>query len=182
MPYIQGMPDNSVAIANEFLRKPGALGRLTQMQLQKLAYIAHGWSLAINGEPLVHDHVEAWDYGPVFPKLYQHAKFFGKRPVSREITPSDEDGISFFLSTERKKDAEPYKAALSASEADIIDRVWRRFGSLSGFQLSQLTHTPDTPWYKTYFTKGKSAIIDNETIRAHYEHLATLGLVEQDNT
>tara|TARA_R110002074_G_scaffold384791_2_gene565654 strand:- start:555 stop:1199 length:645 start_codon:yes stop_codon:yes gene_type:complete len=176
--YIDDMAHKSAEIANEFLRKPGALGRLTQMQLQKLAYISHGWNLAINGEALVLDPVEAWDYGPVFPELYQHAKFFGRNPITREITPSDNDAVAFFLSPEIRKDKKPYQAKLSASEKDIIDRVWNRFGNFSAFQLSELTHKPDTPWYQTYFTRGKSAVINSKVIRSHYENLARLGLNE----
>lgn len=66
------------AIANEFLRKSGVL---TQMQLQKLAYMTHGWNLAVNGEPLVDREPEAWDRGPVFPDLREHIKAAGSRPI-----------------------------------------------------------------------------------------------------
>jgi len=177
--YIDPMAYKSAAIANEFLKKAGAMGRLTQMQLQKLVYISHGWNLAINGEPLVQEPVEAWDYGPVFPDLYQHAKFFGSRPIDREITPDDENGIAFFIS-EKSQRAAPYRANLSASESDIIERVWKRFGEFSAFRLSQLTHKPGTPWYQTYFTKGKSADIDNKIIRDHYEKLASLEPVQEN--
>ncbi len=47
----------STEIANEFLKMNGAMGRLTQMHLQKLVYIAHGWKLALVGEPLADDAI-----------------------------------------------------------------------------------------------------------------------------
>src|ERR1700755_230202 len=91
------MPYLSMAVANEFLKRPSALGVLTQMQLQKLTYIAHGWNLALNGARLVADDLKAWDYGQVFPWLYDHAKYFGKEPINRLIAQNDDDRVSFFI-------------------------------------------------------------------------------------
>lgn len=54
------MPAASPAIANQFI--PLALhdGRpLTNMHLQKLVFIAHGWNLAIRNLPLTEDDPEA---------------------------------------------------------------------------------------------------------------------------
>ncbi|HQS97664.1 MAG TPA: DUF4065 domain-containing protein, partial [Novosphingobium sp.] len=74
--------DRSVAIANEFLRKAGAVG-LTQMQLQKLVYFSHGWALGLTEQPLTTDGPEAWAYGPVYPDLYDHTKFFGRGSITK---------------------------------------------------------------------------------------------------
>lgn len=49
------------AIANEFLRRYPESYYVSQVVLQKLVYIAHGWSLAITGQPLVRQSAEAWD-------------------------------------------------------------------------------------------------------------------------
>jgi uncharacterized phage-associated protein len=164
------MPNAATAIANEFLRKPQAAGRLTQMQLLKLAYIAHGWNLAVNGAPLLAEQVRAWDYGPVVPDLYDHVKFYGTGPVMRPITPSDNEVYRFFKGV--RPSEEPYQAELSSSERDVIDRVWNRYGQYSGFKLSDLTHKPGTPWFQTYFGEGKNSVIPNDRIRAHYVELA----------
>ena len=162
-----------MAIANEFLKKPGALGQLTQMQLLKLAYIAHGWNLAVNGQPLITEQVRAWDYGPVVPDLYDHVKYYGTGPVTKVITTSDSEAYRFF--GDKNASGTPYEANVSAAEADVIDRVWQRYGHYSGFKLSDLTHKPGTPWFQTYFSEGRSAVISNDLIRQHYLELARAG-------
>lgn len=162
--------DRSVAIANEFLKKPGGRN-ITQMQLQKLVYFAHGWNLALSHEPLTSDVPEAWAYGPVYADLYDHTKFFGKSPIGRLITPDDDEAGRFFT---RSKPSRPaYQARLSEREEAIIAHVWQRYGKLGGAQLSKLTHQPQTPWARTYKGgKGKNEPIDNRLIQEHYEQLA----------
>lgn len=160
-----------MAIANEFLERARESGGLTQMQLQKLAYIAHGWNLAVNECPLISDEVRAWDFGPVFPMLYEHAKYFGSKPIDRLITPKDDNKFAFFLDEGPDKSS-PYSAELSDAEKDVIDRVWRRYGRFSAFKLSDLTHKAGTPWYDAYFNNGKNAIISEDAIKNHYLELA----------
>ncbi len=54
---------------------------LTNMKLQKLLYYAQGCHLAVFGEPLFDDAIEAWTYGPVVPKVYQTYKVCGRQPI-----------------------------------------------------------------------------------------------------
>lgn len=167
--YIVHM-DRSVAIANEFLRRAGSNG-LTQMQLQKLVCFAHGWNLALSDEPLTSDLPQAWNYGPVYVDLYDHTKFFGRSNINREITPDDDEAIRFFSNAKSGRPA--YRANLNARESEIIERVWKRYGSLSGARLSALTHQADTPWSKVYASGlGKNSTIPNELVKAHYVALA----------
>lgn len=63
------------AVANEFLELAGEI--MPQIKLQKLVYIAHGWNLAIQNEPLVTGEFEAWDGGPVSRRLWNHIRDFG---------------------------------------------------------------------------------------------------------
>ena len=55
------------------------------MKLQKLAYFAHGWNLAIRNTPLINESVEAWKFGPVIPSLYHDVKGYGMEPITAKI-------------------------------------------------------------------------------------------------
>lgn len=158
---------SSMAIANEFMKLQGQETGLTQMQLQKLAYIAHGWNLAINGEPLIAEDVQAWDNGPVFRDLWQHVTKFGSAFITKLISPSDWPNPFG-----GKMSSDPYQAQLNDSERLVIEHVWKRYGRYGAFQLSRMTHQPGTPWFKAYFGKGKNSVIDPDDIRRHYTELA----------
>lgn len=139
------------------------------MALQKLTYFAHGWNWAVNQTPLVSDKPQAWSFGPVYRELYDHTKFFGKRPIDRPINPSDNE-VARFFGPDRKSE-EPYSAALTDRERQVIHAVWKRYGSLDAIKLSELTHQPGTPWFES-FKKGRNSIIEDDKIQSHYEGLA----------
>ena len=164
------MADWSPAIANEFIRRARAEGRtLTQMQLQKLVYIAHGWNLAVNGRPLTYDAPEAWDYGPVYRELHRALRPYGRDGVTSDIRNSDYVVGSF--------DEDPGAftiAKLDADETAVIDRVYQDYGKFHAFQLSALTHRPGTPWTKFYNDgQGRSEEIHADLIRTYFVDLAT---------
>jgi len=79
------MGHTAKAVANYVLDLSEREGvEITPLKLQKMVYIAHGWHLAIRGQPLVTDeYAEAWDHGPVFPSLYYEIREFGKKPITR---------------------------------------------------------------------------------------------------
>ena len=156
------MPDHSArAIANEFLRRRASSAWPQQMLIQKLAYIAHGWNLAINGEPLIEEAAEAWDNGPVYRSVWDHIRDFGYGGPNCELTTPQTGRV---ISEE-----------LSASERSIIDAVWRKYAPRGASRLSQMTHKPDTPWAKAYFGHGRNSPLDNNEIREHYLKLAVAG-------
>lgn len=177
------MPHPSTAIANAFLTLPEvrSSGGLTQMQLQKLVYMAHGWNMVINGEPLVSDNPEAWTHGPVFRDLYEHTRSAGTKPITEQISPDDHPIISEFTNLDGSE-TKPYHAELSDREAAVIRNVWRKYGRLNGVALSRLTHKPNAPWFKAYTLKGKNAPITPDIIRPHYEELLSLGRAKRATT
>lgn len=47
---------------------------LTPLKLQKILYFAQGWSFVWDNKPLFAETFEAWQYGPVNPKIYNYFK------------------------------------------------------------------------------------------------------------
>jgi uncharacterized phage-associated protein len=125
---------------------------LTPLQLMKLVYIAHGWSLAIRGVDLFPDTIEAWKYGPVIPTLYQATKSYGRSPI-----PLDRVGD------------EPVN--LDAATVAFLKDVFNKYGNMSGYSLSQLTHKPGTPWAQVYEDGVFNIDIPDDIIEAHYKSL-----------
>lgn len=74
---------------------------LTHLQMQKMIYMAHMYYMGKTNEPLLDDHFQAWDYGPVCPPLYQHLKEHGADRVpekalsSSPSIPDDHPGIKY---------------------------------------------------------------------------------------
>lgn len=149
------MPAWSPEIANEFIKLARADSReLDQMQLQKLVYVAHGWCLALDGEPLTGDRPEAWEFGPVYRRLADALVQYGCDPVTREILQSEA-----FPQLGAACHDRPAQGDLTRSETETITHVYQNYGTLHSSQLSSLTRRGDTPW-KTVFENGVGAFRD----------------------
>lgn len=127
--------------------------QLTPLQLMKLVYITHGFSLALRNKPLFHNRIEAWRHGPVMPDLYQATKNFGRNQIPLSKV-GNEDDIS-----------------LDEQEVGLVTSVFDKYSHLDGIALSYLTHQSGTPWDETYQPGWNSAVIPNELIKSHYEDL-----------
>lgn len=146
------------AIANEFLKLNG--GSMNQMKLQKLVYMAHGWNLAINGEPLVADRFEAWDGGPVMRSIWNQIRDFGFNAAGGLLGQANK---------------QPFSATLTPEESGVIQHVWKKYGPYSGLELSKMTHQPGTPWTNTYFGEGRNRPLSNADIKQHFTEMAFAG-------
>jgi uncharacterized phage-associated protein len=160
------VPAWSPEIANEFIRLAANDGRaLDQIQLQKLVYIAHGWCLAVSGQPLTGDRPEAWEFGPVYPRLADALAAFGLDPVTRELTDGE-----LFSDSSRVVSS---RSELDALELDVITRIYHDYGDFTGSQLSTLTRRGSAPWREVYAQgAGRLRDIPHELIRTHFVKLA----------
>lgn len=138
------------SVANAFLDLARSSGKfLTDMQLQKLVYIAHGYSLAKLRQPLFHNNIHAFKWGPVIPNLYKTLQQYGAGEVSDYISTNEPP------------------IAKDSSEMEIIKEVWQDYGELSGLELSALTHRTGTPWSETW-RKNPFGVISDELIAEYY--------------
>lgn len=152
------------SVANEFLALAKQEGEgITHMKLQKLVYIAHGFSLALLNRPLISDEVQAWQYGPVIPTLYQELKIFGKSEIIDPVANGKADeNRNLILET-------PFINPNDEESHLLIEAVWNRYRKYSGANLSDLTHRPKTPWEKVYSLGKKNVKIPDDIIKSHYE-------------
>ncbi|MBC6403447.1 MAG: DUF4065 domain-containing protein [Hyphomonadaceae bacterium] len=158
------------AIANAFLGMAGGAGRLTQIHIQKLVYIAHGWMLGLSGEPLVNCEPEAWDRGPVFTGLREYIKMAGSSPIKRQIRENDRDPRAFLG---YRNPGRVISAHLGDYEEKVMDRVWAKYGRMNAFRLTHLTHLPETPWSKVYNNGwGRNELIPDDVTKEYYKKLA----------
>lgn len=161
------MPYSAKAIANLLLdvaREHG--GQVDQMKLQKLVYISHGWNLAINGQPLINDDIQAWQYGPVIPNLYHEFKNCGRNSITDYATELEvvTDNLSFSFKPPKVDEGD-------IKTIELVRKIWEVYGGFTGPQLSNLTHMPDTPWDKIYRSTPKGSI-PNHLIQEHFVGLS----------
>jgi len=162
---------SATAVANDFLKIARAEGEtLTSMKLQKLVYYAHGWSLALANEPLISNRIEAWDYGPVIPDLYQAFKKYGTEAITELAHKVTVRGGKLSLTTPTLEDS-PESAERTGAQ-QIIKRVWELYGGFTAAKLSNATHAPGTPWAQVYRPGQRSILIPNPIIKAYFEGLA----------
>ncbi|NBB81068.1 MAG: DUF4065 domain-containing protein [Verrucomicrobia bacterium] len=147
------MTYSAEAVANRFLELADSADHsLSNLKLQKLVYISQGLALGMTGSSLIHNHVHAWQYGPVFPKLYKKLRRYGSGKVCEKIESDD--------------------VVQPGTEADqIIKIVWEVYGDRSGSFLSTLTHEEDSPWSSAIEKEGVNAIIPLSDIESHYSEL-----------
>ena len=154
---------NPIAIANHFIDL--SQNGLTLMQLLKLSYIAHGFNLAFLDKPLADEYAEAWKFGPVFPSIYHEFKYEKPGPIKDKAKWADmQRNILQYVSSN-----------FNVNEKTIMKLTYEKYETLSGWQLSAITHAPDTPWHQAW-TEGQSIrgySIKNQIIKEHYKNLIT---------
>lgn len=146
-----------ITIADAILKIAKMRGRqLTPLQLMKLVYIAHGFSLVLRDVDLFRERIEAWKYGPVIPDLYHATKHFGRKEIPFNQI-SDEP------------------PSVDADTRVFLEDVFANYGHLSGYTLSSLTHQKGAPWDQVYVDGVLNIEIPDDIIRDHYEGIVNGG-------
>ena len=142
-------------------------GNLTPLQILKMTYLSHGYTLAITNEPLISDKVEAWKYGPVIPTVYDALSLYGSDPV---------DSLHYcctsLSSTGKIKERIEYLGKeFKDEEKEVIDCVVELYKDWTGGQLITLMHREGTPWSQHYVKGGVGVEIPDDSTKAFYKRL-----------
>jgi uncharacterized phage-associated protein len=95
---------------------------ITNLKLQKLLYYSQAWHLALHGESLFRDRIEAWVHGPVVPSVFREYREFRWAPLPVDANVDISDKV-----------------------ATHTAKVLKTYGALDAHQLERLTHS-EGPW------------------------------------
>ena len=122
---------------------------ISHMKLQKLLYYVQGLHLALNGQPLFDDTIEAWTHGPVVPTVYHEFKRFGGNPIPVQ-----------------KSDAYTIR---DESTVDFLNEVYDVFGQYSAWKLRNMTHG-ETPYLEAEASQDE---ISEDSMRQYFRRYIT---------
>lgn len=117
---------------------------LTPLKLQKVLYLAQGWSYVWDNVAAFNDDFCAWQYGPVNERVYEAFKKYGRSEI-----PEDE-GITEIS---------------DKSVAETLEAVWLEYGKMTAYDLVELTHR-HKPW-KIAYSQGIK--ITNSSIQEYFQ-------------
>lgn len=127
---------NALSIANYIVNNWSDTIEITNLKLNKLVYYSYVESLRKLGRPLFDDAIEAWQYGPVEPAVYQAFSSYGRNRI--QVTNGSEK--------------------LDAASKQIVHSVMEKLGSLSAFDLVTLSHKPGGAWASVYSPEKDNTI------------------------
>lgn len=120
----------------------------SNLQIQKLLYLAQMFYLGEYGEAMFDDDFEAWKLGPVVPGVYRRAKIFGSRPVESLFT-----GDTLPADSRQRK---------------MLERVLSELPDKSPWRLVSITHWKEGAWAKNYDDGDYGSVIPKDDIRDEY--------------
>jgi len=126
----------------------GVYEGITHLKLQKLLYFAQAAYLSIYDTELFENEIQAWDFGPVIPVIYQKYKTFGNSLLD---LPTD------------------YTNSLSKEITYFLDGIWEMFAKYSAVELINITHE-HKPW-KVAFKAGMNNIIEKSAMQEYYKNI-----------
>lgn len=120
---------------------------LSNLEMQKLLYLADMMQTGATGERLLDENFQAWDYGPVLPSLYHRCKGFGSKAVPDIFWDANPVGVA---------------------EAGVISNVWNSLRGQTPGQLVDNTHWQGGAWARRY-QPGANVQITREDMIAEYQ-------------
>ena len=151
----------AIILANYFVKKSiDEEMPMTNLKVNKLVYLSHGWHLGFYETPLIREDIEVWQFGPVVRSVYDAFKKYGKHSITKPATTG--------FSDEMKEIGE----LADDDTIQFLGKIWNHYRDWEPWQLSALTHEDNSPWdlvYREFETKNPfEAVIPEETIQQFY--------------
>lgn len=145
----------ATTIANEIVRQCHKNGfDVSNLKLQKLLYFVQAYSLAEFDEPIFSQKIEAWEYGPVIPEVYQYFKIYGPNPIPEN---------HYFSRIDQSE-----RSSLTSNAKTSVSEILKQLGSLDAFELVKISHEDGSPWHQVYNAKVSGIEISRQSIKDYY--------------
>lgn len=122
---------------------------MTNLRVNKFLYFAQAWSLVRRGKRLFDSPIQAWQYGPVVPEVYQAFKPCGRERIS---SVSGEYSPDLF----------------DDEELNLLIDVLMEYGRYSSPALVEFTHAKGTPWEKVYNSEQRGIEISDKSLKEYF--------------
>lgn len=126
--------------------------KATNLELQKLLYIAQVFSFEVRKKRLFDAEIQAWKYGPVIPKVYGEFKKYSNSYIPKSAF------------SEKVKEC-------NKDENDFIDKIAKLTKDIKGWQLVGLTHRSGTAWDKNFKDNILYSIIPEEDMKDEFKNV-----------
>lgn len=149
---------SAVEVADYFVLKSEQDNEtITNMKLQKMVYFAYGLLLVDSNktERLIRESIQAWQFGPVIPEVYDKYKIFGAKDIVSGKEINSLLGKNNFLS-EIVFEKENHKK--------ILEDTYFFLKEISPIQLSNWTHKEGSAWGKVYKSGERHIELNDDDI------------------
>lgn len=120
-------------------------GDINVLKLMKLLYLSDRESMNRYGEPITYDAMVSMKHGPVLSGVLECINGFQYTSDGGwEHWVSDRENHLVRLNRSFDRDD---LDELSDAEMEVLQSVWKQFGSMSGWTLRQYTHDHCTEWH-----------------------------------
>lgn len=150
-------PRKVVQMAAFFGQKQGSV--INVLKLTKLLYLADRESLTRYGRPITYDRPVSMPHGPVLSRALDLINGFASGAATAQwdewMSARSDHDVEV-----KRKFSRPDLDELSDADLEILDTVWRRFGTMDPWTLRDWTHSNCREWADP---QGSSTPIDDIT-------------------
>lgn len=121
-------------------------GRLDILKLMKLMYLADREAMDRFGSPISFDNMVSMPHGPVLSRTLDYMNgTLESVPGGWDDLIRDREGHVVSLKEGFVASRDQF-ALLSDADIDVLDAIWNKYGTMTGSQLRNFTHSHCTEW------------------------------------